>query len=62
MAVCGSGWKCSNGSMNSVKFFSRIKSRIKIKVLTAVTRCVTSVTVIKSGFGSWFIDENSIIC
>ncbi len=48
--------------MNLVKFYSIIKSRKKSKVVTAVTSCVTSVTVIKSGFGIWFIDENSIIC
>ncbi len=45
MAVWSSGWKFSSGSNNKVKFYSIIKFRIKIKVLTAVTSCVTSVTV-----------------
>ncbi len=35
--------------MNLTKFYSIIKS--KIKIVTPVTRRVTSVTVTKSGFG-----------
>ena len=50
LAVWSSGSKCSNGWMNLVKFYSIIKSRKKSKAIIPVIICVTSATVIKSGF------------